>query len=69
MRSLGVQAPRIINVASSIHKLNRYDWGDFNLRHSYSALRAYANSKLYQVIFTRELQQRLSTYSHIKVDS
>ncbi|EDQ91327.1 uncharacterized protein MONBRDRAFT_15143, partial [Monosiga brevicollis MX1] len=41
-------SPRVLFVASSIHKLGGYNWDDFNItRRPYSSFLAYADSKLY----------------------
>ena len=51
---------RIINVSSSIYKQARLDFDDLQLRRKFSAMRAYANSKLANVLFTVELARRLA---------
>lgn len=50
---------RIINTASQLYAWAKPDWQDFNMARKYSSLRAYANSKLYLVLFTMELDKRL----------
>ena len=42
-------AARVVNVASTIHLLAEFQLGDFNLKHTWSALRAYGLSKLLEV--------------------
>ena len=51
-------APRIVNVSSEGHRSGRLDWDDLELSRGYGGFRAYANSKLAQVLFTRELARR-----------
>ena len=51
-------APRIVNVASEGHRTGRLEWGDLELARGYGGFRAYANTKLAQVLFTRELARR-----------
>ena len=51
-------APRIVNVSSEGHRQGRIDWDDLELSRGYGGFRAYANSKLAQVLFTRELARR-----------
>jgi NAD(P)-dependent dehydrogenase (short-subunit alcohol dehydrogenase family) len=51
-------APRIVNVASEGHRQGRLDWDDLELSRGYGGFRAYANTKLAQVLFTRELARR-----------
>ena len=51
--------PRIVNVSSEAHRSTRLDWDDLELeRHRYGGFKAYANTKLAQVLFTRELARR-----------
>ena len=50
---------RIINVASGAHKVGKIHFNDINLRHGYNVVRAYSQSKLANVLFTRELAVRL----------
>jgi NAD(P)-dependent dehydrogenase (short-subunit alcohol dehydrogenase family) len=51
---------RIVNVASEAHRGARLDFGDLQSAHGYSGMRAYARSKLCNILFTRELARRLS---------
>ena len=50
---------RIINVSSGAHKAGRIHFDDVNLRKNYAVWRAYAQSKLANVLFTYELAERL----------
>ena len=50
-------APRIVNVSSAAHYSGRI-WDDPELGDNFRPLRAYAQSKLAQVLFTRELARR-----------
>lgn len=50
---------RIVNVASTAHRYARLDIGAWVTGREYSSFRAYANSKLANVLFTYELARRL----------
>lgn len=50
---------RIINTSSNAHASGKLNLDDLQASNSYSAIRAYATSKLYTVLFTRELARRL----------
>jgi NAD(P)-dependent dehydrogenase (short-subunit alcohol dehydrogenase family) len=50
---------RIINVASGAHKAGKIHFEDVNLKNNYNLARAYAQSKLANVLFTYELAERL----------
>jgi NAD(P)-dependent dehydrogenase (short-subunit alcohol dehydrogenase family) len=52
---------RIVNVASGAHRSARLDLDDLQSRRSYRGFRVYANSKLCNILFTRELARRLGT--------
>ena len=56
---LMVPGARIVNVASGAHKVGRIHFDDINLKHNYNVVRAYAQSKLANVLFTKELARRL----------
>jgi NAD(P)-dependent dehydrogenase (short-subunit alcohol dehydrogenase family) len=50
---------RIVSTASDAHKAARLDFDDLQLAKKYSVTRAYGNSKLCNILFTRELARRL----------
>jgi len=52
-------AARIVNVASMAHKFAKPDLADLNASRQYSPMRAYANSKLFNILFTQELARQL----------
>ncbi len=50
---------RIVNVSSGAHKVGKIHFDDINLTKGFNVIRAYAQSKLANVLFTRELAVRL----------
>lgn len=50
---------RVVNVASVAHAMERLDFNDLQLVRGYRPFRAYARSKLANVMFTYELARRL----------
>lgn len=50
---------RIVNVASGAHKAGRIHFEDINLNKGFNVIKAYSQSKLANVLFTRELATRL----------
>jgi retinol dehydrogenase 12 len=57
---LTASAPaRVVNVASAAHRGARLNLDDLQLERRYSPMLAYANSKLANILFTRELARRL----------
>ncbi|XP_011500080.1 PREDICTED: retinol dehydrogenase 11-like [Ceratosolen solmsi marchali] len=50
---------RIINVSSIAHTSGRMHFDDLNLDNSYTAFKAYVQSKLANVLFTKELTRKL----------
>jgi NAD(P)-dependent dehydrogenase (short-subunit alcohol dehydrogenase family) len=57
---LTASAPaRVVTVTSDAHSTARLDLSDPNLEHGWDSWRSYANSKLANILFTRELARRL----------
>jgi NAD(P)-dependent dehydrogenase (short-subunit alcohol dehydrogenase family) len=57
---LTASAPaRVVTVTSDAHSAARLDLNDPNLEHGWDSWRSYANSKLANILFTRELARRL----------
>jgi len=57
---LTASAPaRVVTVTSDAHAAARLDLSDPNLEHGWDSWRSYANSKLANILFTRELARRL----------
>ena len=52
---------RIVNVASGAHKVGKIHFEDINLKKGFNVVKAYAQSKLANVLFTRELARRLKS--------
>jgi NAD(P)-dependent dehydrogenase (short-subunit alcohol dehydrogenase family) len=50
---------RIVNVSSVAHYSGHLDFNDLTMENSYGVMRAYSESKLALVLFTRELARRL----------
>ena len=50
---------RVVNVSSDAHKHGHINFDDLQAEKSYSGVKAYCNSKLANVLFTRELSKRL----------
>jgi NAD(P)-dependent dehydrogenase (short-subunit alcohol dehydrogenase family) len=59
-RLLATPGARIVNVSSTMHKIGRMAWDDLQSRERYGKWRAYGQSKLANLLFTYELQRRLS---------
>jgi NAD(P)-dependent dehydrogenase (short-subunit alcohol dehydrogenase family) len=55
---LGADAPRVVNVSSTAHRLGRMDFDDLNSKINYSRWPAYGRSKLANLLFTLELARR-----------
>lgn len=53
------QGGRIVVVASGAHKAGKIHFDDINLMHGFNVVKAYSQSKLANVLFTRELARRL----------
>jgi retinol dehydrogenase-12 len=57
---LAESAPaRVVTVTSDAHSAARLDLSDLNLERGWDSWRSYANSKLANILFTRELARRL----------
>lgn len=50
---------RIVNVSSEGHRRGRLDWDDLQAVRGFGKIKAYCDSKLANVLFTRELARRL----------
>lgn len=55
-------AARIVNVASMAYRFSKPTLDDIQSEHSYSALWEYGNTKLWNIMFTQELAQRLRAH-------
>ena len=51
---------RVVTLASGAHRMGQIRFDDLNWQHGYNAWRAYGQSKLANLLFTLELQRRLS---------
>jgi NAD(P)-dependent dehydrogenase (short-subunit alcohol dehydrogenase family) len=56
---LGTEPARIINVSSDAHQYGTIDFDDLGFTHGYAGFKAYARSKLANVLFTYEAARRL----------
>jgi len=52
---------RVINVSSEAHKGARVDKNDLELKDKFSSFKAYANAKLFNILFTKSLAEK---YGH-----
>lgn len=52
---------RIVNVSSGAHKVGNIHFEDINLTKGFNVIKAYSQSKLANVLFTRELANRLES--------
>lgn len=50
---------RIVNIASGAHKAGKIHFDDINLTKGFNVIKAYSQSKLANVLFTRELARRV----------
>jgi NAD(P)-dependent dehydrogenase (short-subunit alcohol dehydrogenase family) len=50
---------RIVSVSSEAHRTGKMSWDDLQLKKGWSAMRSYSQSKLCNILFTRELARRL----------
>lgn len=53
---------RIINVSSTAHKYAKLDFTDLQLEKNFSAIVAYSNSKLANILFTRQLANEVASF-------
>ena len=53
-------AARVVSVASAAHTSGKMRWDDLEFRRGYSSWQAYSQSKLANILFTRELSRRLA---------
>lgn len=59
LRNMG-EGSRIVNVASGAHKVGRIHFEDINLKKHFNVITAYSQSKLANILFTRELARRVA---------
>ncbi|MCR4586496.1 MAG: SDR family oxidoreductase [Lachnospiraceae bacterium] len=59
LKNMG-EGSRIVNVASGAHKVGRVHFEDINLKKHFNVITAYSQSKLANVLFTRELARRVA---------
>lgn len=59
---------RIVNLSSGAHKVGRIHFDDPGLQKSYNVVKGYAQSKLANILFTKELARRLNN-SRVTVNS
>jgi NAD(P)-dependent dehydrogenase (short-subunit alcohol dehydrogenase family) len=58
---LGTEGARVVTVSSGIHRLGRMDFDDLNFdQRRYNGWKAYAQSKLANLLFAFELQRKLA---------
>ena len=55
---LAADAPRVVNLSSTAHRIGRMDFDDLNSKRGYSRWPAYGQSKLANLLFTLELARR-----------
>lgn len=59
---LSTTNPRVITLSSAAHRLGRMDFDDLDAARSFAGIRAYAQSKLANLLFTLSLQRRLGSH-------
>ncbi|MDR9419777.1 SDR family oxidoreductase [Gracilimonas sp.] len=57
------ESARIINVASEAHRAGEFDPDNLQLETGFQPYKAYGNSKLFNILFTKELAKRLKDSS------
>lgn len=57
---LPVEGSRVVTISSGAHRFGRIDFDDLQSERSYNRVRAYGQSKLANLLFTFELNRRLS---------
>lgn len=50
---------RVVSLSSGAHHGARVDWDDLGMREGYNGLRQYSNTKLFNLLMTRELARRV----------
>jgi NAD(P)-dependent dehydrogenase (short-subunit alcohol dehydrogenase family) len=58
-RLLATPGARIVNTASNAHRTAHVDYNDLQMMNGYRMFKAYCLSKLYNILFTRELSRQL----------
>jgi retinol dehydrogenase 12 len=58
-RLLATPGARIVNTSSNAHRNARLDYDDSQTMKNYRMFKAYCRSKLYNILFTRELSRRM----------
>jgi NAD(P)-dependent dehydrogenase (short-subunit alcohol dehydrogenase family) len=53
-------AARVVTVASAMHHFARFDWQDLQMTRRYDGTKQYANTKLWNIWFAKELATRLA---------
>src|SRR5688572_28667230 len=55
----GTPGARIVNTSSNAHRSARVDYNDLQIWNHFGMFKAYCRSKLYNILFTRELSRQL----------
>ncbi|MDR3577776.1 MAG: SDR family NAD(P)-dependent oxidoreductase [Anaerolineaceae bacterium] len=63
---MAAPAGRVVTVSSDSHQGGRLNWQDLQLRRHYDGLRAYANTKLANLLFTLEFNRLMGPHSTLK---
>src|SRR3546814_13176787 len=64
---LDVEGSRVVSVTSEVHKAGRIDFDDLHGERRYSRWRAYAQSKLANMLFACDLSRRLLAGGHATI--